>query len=215
MATMEARAADIAARKAAELIWLLEHPAVITGGTSADARELVEPGRFPVVETGRGGRYTYHGPGQRVVYAMIDLAARGRDVRHYVSALENWAITALADFGVQAFTSDAGVGIWVKTATGEAKIGAIGVRVRRWVTLHGMAINITTDLSAYGAIIPCGIADRGVCRLVDLAPGACMADLDAALARHAPAFLSGILSPQDMSPSQQNMKSLEEPSVSG
>lgn len=189
-AFMEERAAAIASGTAREMIWLLEHPPVITGGTSADAAELVEAGRFPVVASGRGGRYTYHGPGQRVVYALLDLNRRVRDVRAYVSALESWAIAALADFGVRAFTSDAGVGIWTCGADGrEAKVGAIGVRVRRWVTLHGMAINVATDLSAYDAIVPCGIADRGVVNLADLAPGARISDLDAALKRHFPVFL--------------------------
>lgn len=195
VARMEERAAAIAAGDAPELIWLLEHPPVITAGTSADVAELVEPGRFPVARTGRGGRYTYHGPGQRIVYVMLDLGARGRDVRCYVRALENWAIRALADFGVRAFTSEAGVGIWVAGADEhavEAKIGAIGVRVRRWVTMHGMAINVSTDLSAYDAIVPCGIGDRGVTRLADLSAGMRLADLDAALHRHLPTFLTEV-----------------------
>lgn len=198
---MEERAAAIAAHAAPELIWLLEHPPVITGGTSADHAELLDAGRFPVTRTGRGGRYTYHGPGQRVIYVLLDLAARGRDVRRYVQALENWAIGALAEFGVSAFTSDAGVGIWVRNGAGDAKIGAIGVRVRRWVTLHGMAINVSTDLSAYDVIVPCGIPDRGVTRLADLVPGVYPEQLDAALRRTCGSFLAAIAPQAGLGPS--------------
>lgn len=206
---MEERVAAIAAGTAPELIWLLEHPPVITGGTSADGADLIDPARFPVSATGRGGRYTYHGPGQRIVYVLIDLSARGRDVRCYVSALEKWAVAALGDLGVTAFPSDAGVGIWTDTPAGEAKIGAIGVRVRRWVTMHGMAINVSTDLSAFGAIVPCGIADKGVTRLVDLQPGARMDDLDEALRRNAAAFLAQLPSRSCPNPPHADMKRLE------
>lgn len=192
LAEMEARAASVAAGEAEELLWLLEHPHVVTAGTSAEPADLLDAARFPVAAAGRGGRHTYHGPGQRVVYAILDLGRRGRDVRCYVRHLEQWAIAALADLGVAARISSTGVGIWVPADDGEAKIGAIGVRVRRWVALHGMAINVTTDLSAYGAIVPCGIADRAVARLVDLVPGAAMADLDEALRRNAASFLQGI-----------------------
>jgi lipoyl(octanoyl) transferase len=193
LAEMEARAAAVAAGDANELLWLLEHPPVVTAGTSAEAADLLDAARFPLAEAGRGGRHTYHGPGQRVVYAVLDLGSRGRDVRCYVRGLERWAIAALAELGVAARISSTGVGIWVPAADGgEAKIGAIGVRVRRWVALHGMAINVTTDLSAYDAIVPCGIADRAVARLVDLVPGAAMADLDGALRRNAASFLQGI-----------------------
>jgi lipoyl(octanoyl) transferase len=189
---MEARAAAIAAGSAAELIWLLEHAPVLTAGTSAAASELLDAGRFPVVAATRGGRYTYHGPGQRIVYVMLDLGKRGRDVRRFVHALENWAIAALSDLGVAATTSPAGIGIWTGAPGFEAKIGAIGVRVRRWVSLHGMALNVTTDLAAYRSIVPCGIADRSVTRLCDIQPAASMADLDAALRRHAASFLDQI-----------------------
>lgn len=192
LADMEAHVERMARGEVGERIWLVEHPAVITAGTSAADSELVDRARFPVVETGRGGRFTYHGPGQRVIYPMLDLSKRGRDVRRYVESLEDWAVSALADLGVQAFAHDAGTGIWVDTPTGIAKIGAIGVRVRRWISFHGLAINVATDLSHYSAIIPCGISTHGVTRLVDLVPGATMADLDAALKRHLPSMLASI-----------------------
>jgi lipoyl(octanoyl) transferase len=161
VAEMEARGADVAEGRARELIWLLEHPAVYTGGTSAVDAELLDP-RFPVVRTGRGGRYTYHGPGQRIGYLVLDLAKRGRDVRRFVHALEQWVIAALARAGVAAFTVPGRVGIWTLDGGREAKIGAIGVRVRRWVTLHGFAVNLSPDLSHFGGIVPCGIGDAGV-----------------------------------------------------
>ncbi len=192
LAVMEALVAEIADNGAREQIWLIEHPPVLTAGTSAESADLVDADRFPVVHVGRGGRFTYHGPGQRVVYPMLNLGQRNRDVHAYVTALETWVIAALADFGVHAFVHDAGTGIWVDSAGGIAKIGAIGVRIRRWVTFHGLAINVATDLSHFDAIIPCGIAGRGVARLVDLAPGAGIADLDAALHRHLPALLQAI-----------------------
>lgn len=189
LAAMEAHVAAMLRAEAGEQIWLVEHPPVVTAGTSAAAAELVDAARFPVVAAGRGGRFTYHGPGQRVVYPMLDLGRRGRDVRAYVGALEGWMIAALADFGVAAFCHQAGTGIWVRAGGDIAKIGAIGVRVRKWVSFHGLAINVTTDLSHYGAIVPCGIADHGVARLADLVPGATMAQLDEALHRRLPAML--------------------------
>lgn len=192
LAVMEARVAAIGRGEARELAWLLEHPPVITAGTSADEAELLDPGRFPVFRAGRGGRFTYHGPGQRVIYVLLDLNARGRDVRRLVSALEGWAIAALADFGVEAFPHSAGTGIWVRQGDGVAKIGAIGVRVRRWVSFHGMAINVSTDLEHYRTIVPCGIDAHGVTRLADQMPGADMARLDAALARHFPPFVDAV-----------------------
>lgn len=192
LAAMEASVARIAGGTAPEQIWLVEHPPVITAGTSATPADLVDAGRFPVVEVGRGGRLTYHGPGQRVVYPLLDLGRRGRDVHAYVTALEGWVIAALAELGVRAFTHAAGVGIWVEARDGIAKIGAIGVRIRRWVSFHGLAINVTTDLSHFGAIVPCGIAAHGVARLADLVPGVSMADLDAALWRHQGAMLAAI-----------------------
>lgn len=172
---------------AGEEIWLVEHPAVLTSGTSSTKASLLQPGRFPVFETGRGGQYTYHGPGQRVIYPMLDLSRRGRDVRRYVSALESWAIAALADLGISASASAIGTGIWVTRPDGSGrldKIGAIGVRVRRWISFHGMALNVTTDLSHFDAIIPCGIVGHGVTRVADLVEGASMETLDRSLFNH-------------------------------
>ena len=189
---MEAHVAAMIAGEAAERIWMVEHPPVITAGTSSDDSDMREPGRFPLVTTGRGGKLTYHGPGQRVVYPMLDLGARGRDVRAYVAALETWAIAALAEFGVAAFPHEAGTGIWVKDGAGLAKIGAIGVRVRRWISFHGLSINVSTDLSHFSAIVPCGIAEHGVTRLADLARGISMDDLDEALRKQLPAMLDGM-----------------------
>lgn len=182
VAEMEGRARAVAEGSAPELVWLLEHPPVITAGTSADPDDLIDPGRFPVVQSGRGGRLAYHGPGQRLVYVVLDLGRRGRDVRGFVRALEAWGIAALGKLGIEARRSPRGTGIWVARGDGsEAKIGAIGVRIRRWVSLHGMAINVAPDLSAFEAIVPCGIRDAGVTRLVDLDPRLSMRDLDAAL----------------------------------
>ncbi len=179
---MEARAAAIRDGTAPELVWLLEHPPVITGGTSAATEELLEPGRFPVHTAGRGGRYTYHGPGQRVGYVLLDLDARGRDVRCYVAALEDWLIATLAELGVAARKAPGRIGIWVDDLEGrEAKIGAIGVRVRRWVTLHGFALNVAPDLTHFNTIVPCGIAEYSVTSLAALHRPAGFAELDAAL----------------------------------
>ena len=179
---MERRVAAIRAGTAGELVWLLEHPPLYTAGTSARDEDLLEPGRFPVYRAGRGGRYTYHGPGQRVVYVMLDLVRRGEDVRCYVHHLEEWGIRTLARFGVTGERREGRVGIWVsRPGIGEAKIAAIGVRVRRWVTYHGMAINIDPDLDHYSGIVPCGIAEHGVTSLADLGIVATTADVDAAL----------------------------------
>ncbi len=179
---MERRVAAIRAGTARELVWLLEHPPLYTAGTSSRDEELLEPGRFPVYRAGRGGRYTYHGPGQRVVYVMLDLARRGEDVRCYVHHLEEWGIRTLACFGVVGERREGRVGIWVpKNGIGDAKIAAIGVRVRRWVSYHGMAINIDPDLEHYRGIVPCGIAEHGVTSLTALGIFAKMADIDAAL----------------------------------
>jgi lipoyl(octanoyl) transferase len=192
LADMEARAAAIAGGQASERLWLLEHPPLYTAGTSADPAEMLDA-RFPVYVAGRGGRYTYHGPGQRIVYCNIDLGRRGRDVRNFVNRLEGWIIAALGDLGVTAFRAPGRIGIWTQDRDGgEAKIGAIGVRVRRWVTLHGASINVDPDLSHFGGIVPCGIADYGVTSLAALGNGARMDDVDAALARHRAAFLNGI-----------------------
>ncbi len=185
VAEMESRVAAIRAGAAPELVWLLEHPPLYTAGTSARDDELLEPGRFPVHSTGRGGRYTYHGPGQRVVYVMLDLARRGADVRCHVHQLEEWGIRALARFGVVGERREGRVGVWVRVGLGEAKIAAIGVRVRRWVTYHGIAINIDPDLDHYRGIVPCGIDPKltghGVTSLAALGIAATMVDVDTAL----------------------------------
>ncbi len=192
LADMEARAAAIFAGAANERIWLLEHPPLYTAGTSSDPAELLDP-RFPVYDAGRGGRYTYHGPGQRVGYVQLDLAKRGRDVRAYVSALEGWVIDALAEFGVAARRAEGRIGIWTDDPNGrEAKIGAIGVRVKRWVTLHGVSLNVAPDLSHFGGIVPCGIAEFPVTSLAALGRSAGFAEVDAALANALPAFLDKI-----------------------
>ena len=189
LAAMERRAAAVAAGEARELVWLLEHPPVYTAGTSADPADLVDA-RFPVVPAGRGGKYTYHGPGQRVGYLMLDLNARGRDVRRFVHAVEDWVIAALAGLGVEAFRAPGRVGIWTLAADGrEAKVGAIGVRVRRWVTLHGFSVNVAPDLSHFGGIVPCGLPDHLVTSLAALGRQTDMATFDAALALSLPGFL--------------------------
>ena len=168
LAEQQARNEAIAAGNAEELVWLLEHPPVYTAGTSAVAGEVLDA-RFEVVETGRGGRHTYHGPGQRVGYVLLDLNRRGRDVRRFVHALEGWVIATLADLGVEAWAVPERIGIWTRDIDGsEAKVGAIGVRVRRWVTMHGFAVNLDPDLTHFGGIVPCGIADYGVTSLARL-----------------------------------------------
>ncbi len=192
LAEMEARNEAIAAGDAREMFWMLEHPPVYTAGTSAAASELLDP-RFEVIEAGRGGRYTYHGPGQRVTYVLLDLRERGKDVRRFVHALEDWVAATLGQFGVESWTVPERVGIWTKGPDGrEAKIGAIGVRVRRWVTMHGFAVNLSPDLSHFSGIVPCGIDEFGVTSLadlgIDLAPGA----WDEALRANAPAFLRAL-----------------------
>ncbi len=193
LAEMEARAAAIREGSAPEMVWLLEHPPVITGGTSAAEAELLEPGRFPVHSAGRGGRYTYHGPGQRVGYVLLDLEARGRDVRCYVSSLEDWLIGALGRRGVTARKAPGRIGIWTDDRQGrEAKIGAIGVRVRRWVTLHGFALNLDPDLSHFDAIVPCGIAEYPVTSLAALQRDPAPEKFDAALADGFPQFLQSL-----------------------
>jgi lipoyl(octanoyl) transferase len=177
---------------ARELIWLLEHPPLYTGGTSADPAELLSQ-QFPVYDTGRGGRYTYHGPGQRVGYVMLDLAKRCKDVRCYVHALEGWVIDALARFGVEARRAEGRIGIWCDTKDGqEAKIGAIGVRIRRWVTMHGFAVNVSPDLTHFGGIVPCGIPEYSVTSLADLGIDATLHDFDEALADTLPGFLNSL-----------------------
>lgn len=192
LAAMEARNTAVAAGAAAELIWLLEHPPVYTAGTSADPAELVDP-RFEVVEAGRGGRYTYHGPGQRVGYLVLDLNRRGKDVRCFVHAIEGWVIAALCTFGVESWRADGRVGIWTRDIDGrEAKIGAIGVRVRRWVTMHGFAVNLDPDLSHFGGIVPCGIAEFGVTSLARLGLTVSAQQWDAALIATSDDFLDAL-----------------------
>ncbi|MBL0767424.1 lipoyl(octanoyl) transferase LipB [Sphingopyxis sp. DHUNG17] len=189
LADMEDRAAAIRTDGARERVWLLEHPPLYTAGTSADPAELLDR-RFPVYDAGRGGRYTYHGPGQRVGYVQLDLARRGRDVRAFVAALEGWVIDALADLGVEARRADGRIGIWTDDAQGrEAKIGAIGVRVRRWVTLHGFSLNVAPDLLHFGGIVPCGLAEFPVTSLAALGKDASFAAVDAALSAHFSGFL--------------------------
>lgn len=190
LAAMQARVAAIRAGTAGEFIWLVEHPPLYTAGTSSMRADLLAPQRFPVYEAGRGGQYTYHGPGQRVVYLMLDLKRRGADLRGYVHALEDWIIAALAEFGVAGDTRADRVGVWVERGGGrEDKIAAIGVRVRRWVSFHGLAINVAPELEHFSGIVPCGIADHGVTSLADLGVDADMADVDEALARTFPRFL--------------------------
>ena len=191
LAVMEQRVADIRGGRERELVWLLEHPPLYTAGTSAKPQDLLQPVRFPVHLAGRGGQYTYHGPGQRVVYAMLDLRTRRQDVRRFVFDLEEWTIRALARFSVTAERRAGRVGVWVvrpdkqPLADGsprEDKIAAIGVRIRHWVSFHGLSINVEPDLSHYAGIVPCGIADHGVTSLVDLGLPVTLADLDGALA---------------------------------
>ncbi|MBF9034269.1 lipoyl(octanoyl) transferase LipB [Rhodobacterales bacterium HKCCE2091] len=195
LSEMEARAAAIAEGRASEAVWLLEHPPLYTAGTSADPADLRDPDRFPVYQTRRGGQYTYHGPGQRVVYVMLDVGARGRDVRAFVSGLEAWVIATLAEFGVTGERRAGRVGVWVRRpekpplpdGTGrEDKIAAIGVRLRKWVSFHGISINVEPDLSHFDGIVPCGISGHGVTSLVDLGLPVTMDDLDVALKRTFP-----------------------------
>jgi lipoyl(octanoyl) transferase len=192
---MTAHNAAIAEGTARELIWLLDHPPVYTAGTSAAAPELLDP-RFEVVSAGRGGRYTYHGPGQRIGYVLLDLKRRSRDARGFVHALEGWVIAALASFGVESFRRDGRIGIWTMDIDGrEAKIGAIGVRIRKWVTMHGFAVNLSPDLSHFAGIVPCGIAEYGVTSLERLGLAVDQAAWDRALLAEAGAFFAALDKP--------------------
>jgi lipoyl(octanoyl) transferase len=183
LATMERRVADIRAGRAGELIWLLEHPPLYTAGTSSKPQDLLQPLRLPVHAAGRGGQYTYHGPGQRVAYTMLDLRQRRQDVRRYVGDLEDWIIRTLARFNVRGERREGRVGVWVARDGGrEDKIAAIGVRIRHWISFHGISINVEPDLTHYAGIVPCGIAEHGVTSLVDLGLPVTMTDLDMALA---------------------------------
>ena len=189
---MEERNRAIAAGEASELVWLLEHPPVYTAGTSAAASELLDP-QFEVVSAGRGGRYTYHGPGQRIGYVLLDLGKRSRDVRTFVHALEGWVIATLADIGLEAWRAPGRIGIWTRDVDGsEAKIGAIGVRVRRWVTMHGFSVNLSPDLGHFAGIVPCGIADFGVTSFAKLGIDLAHEAFDAALLARAGDFLAAL-----------------------
>ena len=185
VAAMEARAAAIAEGAAGELVWLLEHPPLYTAGVSAKASDLIQPDRFPVFESGRGGQFTYHGPGQRVAYVMLDLTKRGRDVRAFVAALEAWIIDALAAFNVTGELRDGRVGVWVERKgagwSREDKIAAIGVKLRKWVSFHGISLNVEPDLSHFSGIVPCGQVEHGVTSLVDLGLPVTLDEADAAL----------------------------------
>ena len=192
---MEARVEGILAGAAPEALWLLEHPPLYTAGTSARIEDLRDPHRFPVHEARRGGQYTYHGPGQRVVYAMLDVGRRGRDVRAFVATLERWVINVLAEFGLRGETRPGRVGVWLPRpdkpplpdgAPREDKIAAVGIRLRRWVSFHGISINVEPDLGHFDGIVPCGISGHGVTSLVDMGLPVGMADLDAALRRTSP-----------------------------
>ena len=194
LAFMEERAGRIRDGTARECIWLVEHPPLFTAGTSADPAELMNPEHFPVYEAGRGGRYTYHGPGQRVGYVMLDLEKRGKDIRRFVHSLEGWMIDTLAELGVSAHRAPGRIGIWVGEGAEEAKIGALGVRVRRWVTLHGFAINVAPDLSHFGGIIPCGISEFGVTSLAEQGKEMPLDAVDAALKRSFLPFLKALAS---------------------
>lgn len=189
---MNRRAEAIRAGSARECVWLLEHPPLFTAGTSADPAELFNPLGFPVFEAGRGGRYTYHGPGQRVVYLMLDLDRRGRDVRALVCAIEDWIIASLAGLGVDAHRSTGRIGIWTGSGSAEAKIAALGIRIKRWVTLHGLSINVDPDLSHFDGIVPCGISQFGVTSLAMLGKETSMALLDASLRESFPRFLNDL-----------------------
>lgn len=189
---MEGRAEAIRAGTGRECVWLLEHPPLFTAGTSADPAELVNPLGFPVFEAGRGGRYTYHGPGQRVGYVMLDLDRRGRDVRRLVHSLESWIIAALAELGVEAHRAPGRIGIWVGEGPREAKIAALGIRVKRWVTLHGFSINVAPDLAHYSGIVPCGISEFGVTSLSANGKETPMSRVDTALKRSFHLFLNDL-----------------------
>jgi len=181
MAFMEARAAAIADYQAGELIWLLEHPPLYTAGVSAKPADLLSPDRFPVYKSGRGGQFTYHGPGQRVAYAMLDLRARGRDARAFVTSLEAWIVGALGILSIKGETRSGRVGVWVTRGPREDKVAAIGVKLRRWVSFHGVSLNVAPDLAHFGGIVPCGVTDHGVTSLADLGLDITMNDADEAL----------------------------------
>ncbi len=199
LAAMEARVAAISAGTADEAVWLLEHPPLYTSGTSAHVEDLIDPDRFPVYAAGRGGQYTYHGPGQRVAYVMLDLNRRGRDVRQFVCALEDWVIATLDRFNIRGERRGGRVGVWVVRpdrplsfdgSPAEDKIAAIGVKLRKWVSFHGISINVEPDLTHFSGIVPCGISDHGVTSLVDLGLPVTLADVDVALMETFPQFFA-------------------------
>lgn len=192
LAEMEERVAAVQQGSARELVWLLEHPPLFTAGTSADPGELSNPRDFPVYPAGRGGRYTYHGPGQRVGYLVIDLGRRGKDIRKFVHALEGWMIDSLGRLGVAAHRAPGRIGIWVGSGDGEEKIGALGIRVKRWVTMHGFSINVAPDLAHFGGIVPCGIGHLGVTSLQKLGKDYAMGDLDLCLRKEFPSFIKDL-----------------------
>lgn len=181
---MEKRVAEIEGGKAPELVWLLEHPPVYTAGTSADEKELLDAHGIPVYKTGRGGRFTYHGPGQRIIYVLRDLRKYGRDVRQHVCFLEDWMIRVLKDFDIVGERREGRIGIWVDNAGKEEKIGAIGVRVRHWITFHGLALNLAPDLNAFKGIVPCGLPEFGVTSLQDMGINVSMDEVDVAFGRN-------------------------------
>lgn len=199
LVVMEERAAAIRSVEASECVWLLQHPPLFTAGTSADPAELINPLDFPVYEAGRGGRYTYHGPGQRVGYLMLDLDKRGRDVRRLVHSLEEWIISALAELGILAHRAPGRIGIWVGDGPQEAKIAALGIRVRRWVTLHGFSINVDPDLTHFGGIVPCGISEFGVTSIAAQGKEIAMSGVDAALKRSFHRFLNDLVEAHQVS----------------
>ena len=214
VAEMEARAEGIRAGTAEEAIWLVEHPPLYTAGTSARADDLTDPGRFPVYPSKRGGQYTYHGPGQRVAYVMLDVGARGRDVRRFVHQIEDWVIATLAEFNVTGERREGRVGVWVVRhdrpanpdgSPREEKIAAIGIRLRRWVSFHGLSINVEPDLSHFDGIVPCGIREHGVTSLVDLGLPVTMADVDVALKRTFPGVFGQTLAQQAQAADQPDL----------
>ena len=189
IATMDTRVAAIRAEAAPELIWLVEHPPLYTAGTSANVTELLDPGSFPVFATGRGGRYTYHGPGQRIVYVMLDLGARGRDLRRFVAAIEDWIVRTLREVGVEAVTVPDRIGVWVGSGKDQAKIAALGIRVSRWVSFHGFAINVAPDLRHFDGIVACGLSEYRATSLAQIGIRAGLEAVDLALYRAFPGFL--------------------------
>jgi lipoyl(octanoyl) transferase len=199
LAFMEQRARAIREDEAPECVWLLEHPPLFTAGTSANPAELFNPIHLPVYEAGRGGRYTYHGPGQRVVYLLLDLEKRGRDVRRLVYSLEGWIIAALKELSISAHRAPGRIGIWVGESANEAKIAALGIRVRRWVTLHGISINVDPDLTHFEGIVPCGISDFGVTSIAKVAEKMPMSRVDAALSGGFRQFLKDLAQPNQVS----------------